>query len=135
MRQLIIGANSKIYRSRHFNFSSYDITEKEEGRGGTVSSCNILSISLCNTQLRDNLLHQRGEKYSLLFFRQRNFSDVTLADYTALCSIPFMHPFFRYYCESYMFARARARACVQNVSFSETHRLSRTLYILALITS
>lgn len=128
MRQLIIGANSKIYRSRHFNFSSYDITEKEEGRGGTVSSCNILSISLCNTQLRDNLLHQRGEKYSLLFFRQRNFSDVTLADYTALCSIPFMHPFFRYYCESYMFARARARVRAECLLFRDASFIKNSLY-------
>lgn len=92
MRRLIIDTNSKMHRSRHFTFSSYDITKK--GWGGMVPSCNILSISLYNAQLRDNLLHQRGEKYSLLFFRQRNFSDVTPADYTALCSIPFMHPLF-----------------------------------------
>lgn len=73
--------------------------------------CNILSISLCNAQLR-NLLHQREEKTppaSLFSQRARwNFSGVTPADYsrvvfythththTFFLSLSFSFPFVRF---------------------------------------
>lgn len=58
--------------------------------------CNILSISLCNAQLR-NLLHQREEKTppaSLFSQRARwNFSGVTPADYSRVVFYTHTHTY------------------------------------------
>lgn len=129
--------------------------KKEENKGkmhfpssslhGSWPPCNILSISLCNAQLR-NLLHQREEKPSpplASLFSQGarwNFSGVTPADYsrvmfhtyTYLLSLSLSHflsfflslfsslyiSFFHYYCESCVRVLVRGSgrlACIREI--------------------
>lgn len=87
---LIIGANSKMRCSRHFNFVLTIL--QIEGRVGTRPLVIFFPFRYVTHSSVISCISTG--KYSLLFFHQRNFSDVTPADYTGLCSVPFMRPFF-----------------------------------------